>query len=92
MADYGLTYDGSCDAIYIRQPNCAVLVRAKKSQYVNGLWDVDISDNGEDWQTVFVFGTENDALTARDNLVNFLNHEGNKSNIQASGGGNKKQR
>lgn len=79
MADYGIENFFDDDMLYIRQPHCATSVRVKKEiiprTVYDTFWNVELSSNGEDWQSVYSFDSKDEAFKARDRLADFIDSE-----------------
>lgn len=76
MTDYGIMQIPDDDEFYIRQPHCAVSVRLKpklvERVVYDKLWLVEVGGDN-DWETVYVFGTKDEAVRAQVQLVEQIN-------------------
>ena len=76
MAEWGITDCPDEEELYIRQWNCAVVLRAKSIEHSDGSvhWEVQAGGD-ENWAEIALFKTYDEAIAFRDKLANFINDE-----------------
>ena len=80
MAEYGITDYTDEDMLYIRRAHCATSLRVRKEvltvcKNCETFWNVEVSGDNENWQSVYVFGDRDSAFIARDRLAEFIEKE-----------------
>lgn len=83
--EYGITWyvdeDGNAYGGSIRQGCCALSVECTKKntrRYPYECWYVEVTDNGVDFQTIYICDTEQQARAAAKRLTTFIDNEAEK--------------
>lgn len=85
--DYGISNYVDEKELYVRHCGCSVLLRVRpysfeaRNESHNG-YQVDLSEDSENWQTVYHFNNEDDAEEAMSRLANFILDEAAATYLQ----------